>query len=59
MYQRIRPGISGFWQVGGRSDTDYDERVQLDAYYVRNWSVWLDLVILVRTVWIVLLGRGA
>jgi Undecaprenyl-phosphate galactose phosphotransferase WbaP len=59
LYQRIRPGISGFWQVSGRSDTSYDERVKMDAYYVRNWSVWLDLVILVRTVWSVVLGRGA
>ena len=59
MYQRIRPGISGFWQVSGRSDTSYDERVKLDAYYVHNWSVWLDVVILVRTVRCVVLGRGA
>jgi len=59
MYRRIRPGISGFWQVNGRNDTDYGERVQLDAYYVNNWSVWLDLVILVRTVRSVIFGRGA
>ncbi len=58
-YRRIRPGISGFWQVGGRSDTDYAERVRLDAYYVHNWSVWLDIVILARTLRIVILGRGA
>ena len=59
MYRRIRPGISGFWQVSGRSNTDYAERVQLDAYYVNNWSVWLDIVILARTVRTVVLGRGA
>ena len=59
LYRRIRPGISGFWQVSGRSDTGYAERVKMDAYYVHNWSVWLDLVILVRTVSCVLLGRGA
>lgn len=59
LYQRIRPGISGFWQVSGRSNTSYAERVKLDAYYVHNWSVWLDLVILVRTVGSVILGRGA
>ncbi len=58
-YKRIRPGMSGFWQVSGRSDTDYAERVKLDAYYVHNWSVWLDLVILVRTIRCVILGRGA
>ena len=59
MYQRIKPGMSGFWQISGRSDTGYDERVRLDAYYVHNWSVWLDLVILARTVWNVALSRGA
>ena len=59
MYRRIRPGISGFWQVSGRCETNYDDRVKLDAYYVHNWSVWLDLVILVRTVRSVVLGRGA
>lgn len=59
LYKRIRPGMSGFWQVSGRSDTDYAERVDMDSYYVRNWSVWLDVVILVRTVSIVLKGRGA
>ena len=59
MYRRTTPGISGFWQVSGRSDTNYAERIKLDAYYVHNWSVWLDLVILARTVRIVILGRGA
>jgi Undecaprenyl-phosphate galactose phosphotransferase WbaP len=59
LYRRIRPGISGFWQVSGRSDTSYAERVKMDAYYVHNWSVWLDLVILARTVSCVLFGRGA
>jgi Undecaprenyl-phosphate galactose phosphotransferase WbaP len=58
-YRRIRPGISGLWQVSGRSDTNYTNRVELDAYYVHNWSVWLDLVILVRTVLIVIMRRGA
>ncbi len=59
LYKRVTPGISGFWQVSGRSDTSYEERVSLDAYYVRNWSVWLDLVILARTVSSVLFRRGA
>ena len=59
LYQRIRPGMSGIWQVSGRSDTSYAERVEMDSYYVRNWSVWLDLVILARTVRCVALGRGA
>jgi Undecaprenyl-phosphate galactose phosphotransferase WbaP len=59
LYKRIKPGMSGMWQVGGRSDTSYAERVEMDSYYVRNWSVWLDLVILARTVRCVALGRGA
>jgi Undecaprenyl-phosphate galactose phosphotransferase WbaP len=59
LYRRIRPGMSGIWQVSGRSDTSYTERVEMDSYYVRNWSVWLDLVILARTVKCVVLGRGA
>jgi lipopolysaccharide/colanic/teichoic acid biosynthesis glycosyltransferase len=59
LYKRIKPGMSGFWQVNGRSDTSYVERVEMDSYYVRNWSVWLDLIILARTVKSVALGRGA
>jgi Undecaprenyl-phosphate galactose phosphotransferase WbaP len=59
LYRRVRPGISGLWQVSGRSDTTYPERVEMDSYYVRNWSVWLDLLILVRTAKTVLQGRGA
>lgn len=56
---RVPPGITGLWQVGGRSDTTLEERVGLDEYYVRNWSVWLDIIVLARTVRIVLLGSGA
>jgi lipopolysaccharide/colanic/teichoic acid biosynthesis glycosyltransferase len=59
LYQRVKPGMSGLWQVGGRSETSYEERVGMDTYYVRNWSVWLDVVILARTVGAVLLKRGA
>jgi len=59
LYQKVRPGLSGLWQVSGRSDTTYAERVALDCYYVRNWSVWIDLVVLARTVRVVLLGKGA
>lgn len=55
----VTPGLSGMWQVSGRSDTVYEERVTLDSYYVQNWSIWLDMWILVRTVWVVLLGKGA
>ncbi len=59
LYRRVKPGMSGLWQVGGRSETSYEERVEMDTYYVRNWSVWLDLVILARTVGAVLFSRGA
>ena len=59
LYAQVRPGISGLWQVSGRNDTTYDERVNLDAAYVRNWSIWLDAWILIRTVRVVILGKGA
>ena len=56
----VKPGITGLWQVSGRSDLSYHERVQLDMYYVRNYSVWMDLQILfVQTVPAVIQGRGA
>ena len=55
----VRPGITGLWQVSGRSDITYQERVNLDMYYIRNWSIWLDLQLLFRTIPVVLKGRGA
>jgi len=59
LYAKVRPGLTGLWQVSGRNDTTYAERVAMDVYYVRNWSPWLDLYILARTVWVVLFGKGA
>mgnify|MGYP001237833308 CR=1 FL=1 len=59
LYTKVLPGLTGLWQVSGRNELEYEERVMLDAYYVRNWSVWLDLYILIKTVWVVLTGRGA
>jgi exopolysaccharide biosynthesis polyprenyl glycosylphosphotransferase len=56
---RIPTGITGLWQVMGRSDLTFDEMVMLDLYYAENWSLWLDLKILLRTVPTVLFGRGA
>jgi Undecaprenyl-phosphate galactose phosphotransferase WbaP len=50
LYCKVRPGMSGLWQVSGRSRIGYARRVQLDEYYVRNWSVWLDLYVLARTI---------
>jgi Undecaprenyl-phosphate galactose phosphotransferase WbaP len=58
-YKSVRPGITGMWQVSGRNNTTYQERIQFDEYYVRNWSVWLDLYILGRTFKTVLFGEGA
>lgn len=55
----VRPGITGIWQVNGRSDTTYDERVAMDSWYVRNWSIWIDLFYLLKTVKVVVSGRGA
>ena len=59
IYSRVTPGITGLWQVSGRNNTTYDERVNLDAQYVLNWSLWLDLTILIRTVRVVILRDGA
>ncbi len=56
---RVPPGITGPWQVAGRNQTSFGERVQMDAHYVRDWSVWLDVVLLARTVKTVLLNKGA
>ncbi len=55
----VLPGITGLWQVSGRSDISYDERVRLDMYYIRNWSMWLDLQLLFQTIPAVLKSRGA
>lgn len=55
----VKPGLTGLWQVSGRSDLSWDEAVRLDLYYVENWSLPLDLAIIARTVWAVLRSRGA
>jgi lipopolysaccharide/colanic/teichoic acid biosynthesis glycosyltransferase len=56
---RVYPGITGPWQVRGRSGTSFAERVQIDGHYVRNWSIWWDLIILARTVRCVFSRREA
>jgi len=55
----VRPGLTGLWQVSGRSELTYPERVQLDIYYIQNWSLWLDLSIILRTPLALIAGRGA
>jgi exopolysaccharide biosynthesis polyprenyl glycosylphosphotransferase len=55
----VKPGLTGLWQVSGRSDLSWDESVRLDLYYVENWSLGFDFAIIARTVWAVLRRRGA
>jgi Undecaprenyl-phosphate galactose phosphotransferase WbaP len=59
LYLQIRPGMTGLWQVSGRNDTGYEERVALDAWYVQNWSLWYDVAILFKTIDVVINRRGA
>jgi len=56
LFLRIKPGLTGLWQVSGRNDIDYDERVKLDIYYIENWSLWLDVKIFFKTIWVLLKG---
>lgn len=58
-YLSVKPGISGLWQVSGRNDVSYEQRVSLDSQYVRNWSLSLDIMILFKTIFVVLNRRGA
>jgi Undecaprenyl-phosphate galactose phosphotransferase WbaP len=61
-FQRIfsvKPGLTGLWQVSGRSDTDYEERIAYDSYYLQSWSVWIDIWVLYKTIGVVLRGKGA
>jgi len=58
-YCRVRPGITGLWQISGRNNTSYGERVAYDHYYICNWSLWMDVWILARTVSVSLTGYGA
>ncbi len=54
----VKPGLTGWWQVMGRNATTFQERLQLDEYYISNWSIWLDLYIMIKTVWVVISGQG-
>ncbi|MCX7792719.1 MAG: sugar transferase, partial [Chloroflexaceae bacterium] len=55
----VKPGLTGLWQVSGRSDFSYEDRVRLDMHYIRNYSIWLDLYIIYRTIAVVISGHGA
>lgn len=55
----VKPGITGFWQVSGRSEVNFDKRIEMDAYYARKRSIWLDLLILIKTPWVMFTGQGA
>jgi len=55
----VKPGITGYWQVSGRSDVAFDKRIEMDAYYARKKSIWLDFLILLKTPWVMLSGQGA
>jgi Undecaprenyl-phosphate galactose phosphotransferase WbaP len=59
LYQQVRPGLTGLWQVSGRNDTNYRRRVELDCEYIRCWSLGQDVVLLLKTVPVVLVGKGA
>ena len=58
-YLETRPGMTGLWQISGRNNTDYGYRVSLDTWYVKNWSMWYDVVILIKTIRVVLARDGA
>jgi exopolysaccharide biosynthesis polyprenyl glycosylphosphotransferase len=55
----VKPGLTGFWQVMGRQMTSYEEKVQLDMFYIDHWSIWLDLLIVIKTFWAVIRAEGA
>jgi Undecaprenyl-phosphate galactose phosphotransferase WbaP len=59
LYSQVLPGLTGLWQVSGRTDTSYRRRIDLDSKYIQNWTLWMDLVVLWKTVRVVLFGHGA
>lgn len=59
VYAKTTPGLTGLWQVSGRNRTTYEERIAYDAYYIRNWSVWMDIYLLAKTIGALLTGDGA
>ena len=59
LYGKATPGLTGLWQVSGRNQTTYEERIAFDAHYIRNWSVWMDIYLLAKTIGVVITGDGA
>lgn len=59
LYLRVRPGLTGLWQVSGRNDTTYKQRIEIDKHYIRRWSPALDALVLLKTVRVVIVGKGA
>lgn len=56
---KVKPGITGYWQVQGRSDVNFDKRIEMDAYYARKKSIWFDILILLKTPYAMISGKGA
>ncbi|KKP48371.1 MAG: Sugar transferase, probable phospho-glucosyltransferase [Candidatus Woesebacteria bacterium GW2011_GWA1_33_30] len=56
---KVKPGITGYWQVSGRSDVNFDKRIEMDAYYARKKSLFFDLLIILKTPWAMISGKGA
>lgn len=56
---KVKPGVTGYWQVEGRSDVDFDKRIEMDAYYARKKSLFFDLLIIAKTPWAMISGKGA
>lgn len=59
LYERVRPGLTGLWQISGRSHTTFAERVSYDEWYIKNWTVWYDVVIMLQTLWVLVRAEGA
>lgn len=55
----VKSGMTGLWQVSGRSELSFEDRIELELFYAQNWSFWLDIKILFKTLWVVIKGRGA
>ena len=55
----VKPGITGYWQVTGRSEVNFDKRIEMDAYYARKKSLWLDFLVMIKTPWVMIAGVGA